>query len=115
MSVLLCIQTEFHRAVLSSCVEFVQRSEWRRSMFVKPAASWYHSNQYHEQAACEHCGGVVRHEKWCIPCDPLVRYAYGAVLDSGTLTLRDRLILHALGVSWQENSCQGSCQKTVGS
>jgi hypothetical protein len=82
-------------------------------MSVKPAASWYHSNQYNEQATCEHCGGVVRHEKWCITCDPLVRYAYGAVLDSETLTLRDRLILHALGVSWDENSCQGLCQNTA--
>jgi hypothetical protein len=82
-------------------------------MFAKPTASWYHSNRYNEEATCEHCGGVVRHEKWCITCNPLVQYAYGAVLDSEALTLRDRLILHALGVLWKENSCLGSCQKNV--
>lgn len=37
-----------------------------RVMFANPAASWYHSNQYNEKSTCEHCGGVVRHERWCI-------------------------------------------------
>jgi hypothetical protein len=32
------------------------------------------------------------------------------VLDPGKLTLCDRLILHALGVSWVTNRCQGTCQ-----
>ena len=81
-------------------------------MFANPAASWHHSNQYNAASACEHCGGVVRHERWCITCDPLVKYAYGIVLDAEMLTLRDRLILHALGVSWAMNQCQGACQGT---
>ncbi len=38
-------------------------------MLPNPTASWYHSNRYNAQAACEHCGGIVRHEKWCITCD----------------------------------------------
>lgn len=75
-------------------------------MFSKPAASWYHSNQYNAEATCEHCGGVVRHERWCITRDALVQYAYGVVLDPGKLTLGDLLILHALGVSWQSNAGQ---------
>ncbi|HKT87944.1 MAG TPA: hypothetical protein VJQ59_05880 [Candidatus Sulfotelmatobacter sp.] len=75
-------------------------------MFSKPAASWYHSNQYSAEAVCEHCGGVIRHERWCITRDALVQYAYGVVLDSGKMTLSDRLILHALGVSWQNNNSQ---------
>lgn len=79
-------------------------------MFPVPAASWYHSNQYSAKSACEHCGGVVRHEKWCITCDPEVQYAYEVVLDHEKLTLADRLILHALGVVWGRNSCQGNCQ-----
>ncbi len=80
-------------------------------MFANPTPSWYHSNQYNEQSSCEPCAGVVRHEKWCITCDPLVRYAYEVVLSPEKLTVCDRLILHALGVSWQKNSCQGSCQR----
>ncbi|MGB8061416.1 MAG: hypothetical protein WCF26_05960 [Candidatus Sulfotelmatobacter sp.] len=79
-------------------------------MSVNPKATWYHSNQYNAASTCEHCGGVVRHEKWCITCDPIVQYAYGVVLEPERLTLRDRLILHALGVSWVTNRCQGSCQ-----
>lgn len=81
-------------------------------MFVNPAANWYHSNEYNAQAACEHCGGVVRHEHWCITCDPMVQYAYGVVLDSEKLTLTDRLILHALGVVWGKTPCQGACATT---
>jgi hypothetical protein len=81
-------------------------------MFANPPASWYHSNQYNAQVACEHCGGVVRHEKWCITCDPVVQYAYSAVLEPEKLTLCDRLILHALGVSWGKNRCADACQPT---
>ncbi len=81
-------------------------------MAANVAASWYHSNQYTAESACEHCGGVVRHEHWCITCDPIVHYAYGAVLDPGTLTLSDQLILHALGASWAENRCQGTCKRS---
>jgi len=79
-------------------------------MFANPAANWHHSNQYNAQAACEHCDGIVRHERWCITCDPLVQYAYGIVLDAEKLTLRDRLILHALGVTWATNDCQRGCR-----
>ncbi len=79
-------------------------------MFANPAASWYHSNQYAAKAACEHCGGVIRHERWCITCDALVQYAYAAVLDPDKLTLTDTLILHALGVVWGKNRCEGACQ-----
>jgi hypothetical protein len=79
-------------------------------MPAKPAAFLYHSNQYNAQSACEHCGGIVRHERWCITCDAVVQYAYGAVLDPEKLTLCDRLILHALGARWEKNRCQGICQ-----
>ena len=79
-------------------------------MFANSAAKWHHSNQYNAASECEHCGGVIRHQRWCITCDPLVQYAYGVVLDAEKLTLRDRLILHALGVSWATNQCQEACQ-----
>jgi hypothetical protein len=78
-------------------------------MFANPAASWHHSNQYNAQSACEHCGGIVRHERWCITRDALVQYADSAVAEPETLNLRDRLILHALGVSWIANTCQSAC------
>jgi hypothetical protein len=80
-------------------------------MSVNPKATWYHSNRYSAASECEHCGGVVRHERWCITCDPIVQYAYGVVLNPEKLTLRDRLILHALGVSWEANRCEGACQQ----
>ena len=79
-------------------------------MFANPAANWYHSNRYSAQAACEHCGGVVRHEKWCRTCDPVVHYAFGVVDDPEKLSFRDRMILHALGVVWDPR--QAACQKT---
>jgi hypothetical protein len=73
-------------------------------MFANPAASWFNSNYPNAQTICEHCGGIVRHQKWCITCDPHVQYAYAAVVDANHLSLRDRLILHALGVVWAQNS-----------
>jgi hypothetical protein len=79
-------------------------------MPAKPAVFLYHSNQYNAQSACEHCGGIVRHERWCITCDAVVQYAYGAVLETQKLTLCDRLILHALGASWEKNRCNGTFQ-----
>lgn len=85
----------------------------RYCMFANPAASWYHSNQYGAQAACDHCGAVVRHEKWCITCDPLVQYAYGVVMNPEKLTLRDRLILHALGVAWGNVPCKDDFHQTA--
>jgi len=78
-------------------------------MLAEPTVTWFHSNRYNAQAVCEHCGGVVRHEKWCITCDPAVQYAYQVVLEPEKLTLFDRLILHALGVSWDKNGCPGTC------
>jgi hypothetical protein len=81
-------------------------------MFANPSASWYHSNQYSAKSACEHCGGIVRHEKWCITCDAVVQYAYSVVLEPEKLTFCDRLILHALGVSWEKNRCAGACQQS---
>ncbi len=74
--------------------------------------TWYHSNRYCAQAACEHCGGIVRHEPWCITIDPVVSYAYEIVLDPGKLTLADTLILHSLGVVWGSSGCQGKCKNT---
>lgn len=79
-------------------------------MFPEPAASLYHSNQYDAKSACEHCGGVIRHERWCITCDEAVQYAYTVVLEPEKLTLIDRLTLHALGVAWEADRCRGNCQ-----
>ena len=79
-------------------------------MFANPTASWYHSNQYTANSACEHCGGVVRHERWCITRDAVVQYAYKVVLEPEKLTTIDQLILHALGVAWVSNPYMGTCQ-----
>jgi hypothetical protein len=73
------------------------------------SSTWFHSNRYTAQSACEHCGGVIRHESWCITMDPVVYYAYEIVIDPTRLTLADSLILHALGVSWTAAPCSGRC------
>jgi hypothetical protein len=70
---------------------------------------WYHSNKYTAETECEHCGGVVRHEPWCVTSNPNVAYAYNAVLDAEQLTVEDRLILHALGAAWVDLGCNGKC------
>jgi hypothetical protein len=73
-------------------------------------ANWYHSNRYHADATCEHCQGIIRHERWCIAFDAEVYYAYQIVADPTRLTFSDILILHSLGVIWGENAYQDSCE-----
>jgi hypothetical protein len=80
----------------------------QRGSHAPPNCAIFHSNQYHAQAACDHCSGVIRHEPWCITRNQLVYCAYETVLDPGQLTLTDRLILHALGVRWTKE-CTGTC------
>jgi hypothetical protein len=71
-----------------------------------PAAIWYYSNRYNEQAACEHCEGIIRHELWCVTLNPGVSYACEIVADPSKLTIGDGLILHSLGVIWGEKPGQ---------
>jgi hypothetical protein len=79
-------------------------------MPTEQAIIWQHSNKYSADAACEHCDGIVRHEPWCITRSSDVLYAYEAVLDGDKLTEGDRLILHALGVTWTGKICSGACK-----
>lgn len=78
------------------------------------AATWYHTNRYNSQSACLHCQGIVRHERWCMTRAPNVQYAFGVVLEPDKLTVWDRLILHALGVSWSQTACQERCSAPAG-
>jgi hypothetical protein len=73
---------------------------------------WYHSNVYTAASACEHCEGIVRHARWCIVVNPLVSYAFAAVLDAGKLTASDHLYLHALGAAWSGKACAGNCNQS---
>ena len=73
-------------------------------------ATWFHSNRYSAQNACEHCEGIVRHESWCITVHPDVYYAYQIVVEPSALTVGDGLMLHALGVSWVGKACQRNCK-----
>jgi hypothetical protein len=85
----------------------------RREGVVMPTqqtTTWQHSNKYSAEVACEHCDGVVRHEPWCITRSSDVLYAYEAVWDADKLTEGDRLILHALGVTWTGKICSGACK-----
>jgi hypothetical protein len=79
-------------------------------MATQEVTTWQHSNKYSAEAACEHCEGVVRHELWCITRSSDVLYAYEAVLDADKLTEGDRLILHALGVTWTGKVGSGACK-----
>ena len=58
-------------------------------------AAIFHSNRYHADASCKHCGGLIRHESWCTTSNERVFYAYAVVLDPGKGQLADRLIRHA--------------------
>jgi hypothetical protein len=80
-------------------------------MVTAETQKWYHSNQYTADSACPHCEGVVRHEPWCITGNCAVAYAYQAVVDAAKLSLTDELILHALGVAWKQNACNGGCSQ----
>jgi hypothetical protein len=82
-------------------------------MAINGSAAWYHSNRYNAEAACEHCKGIVRHEPWCITMAATVAYAYEIVGDPSKLSIGDTLILHSLGVIWEENSCKRNCVKTL--
>ncbi len=62
--------------------------------------TWYHANKYAAEAACEECGGVVRHAPWCALCNPVMAYANEILQDGSKLSIQDQLILHALGVAW---------------
>ncbi len=75
-------------------------------MFDNVATAIFHSNRYTAQSACEHCGGIIRHEPWCITADQNVYYAYEIVADPDKLTAGDAIILHSLGVTWGPNQCQ---------
>jgi hypothetical protein len=76
-----------------------------QAMSTQQASIWQHSNKYSADTACEHCQGVVYHETWCITRSEVVHYAYEAVMDASVLTEGDKLILHALGVTWTDNPC----------
>jgi len=88
-------------------------------MYPNLAANWLATGRMSTPEVCEHCGRILRHEKWCVTRCPLVCYAYAVVSDGEKLTLRDRLILHALGVDWGAAPYAGSFQQrmepTVGS
>jgi hypothetical protein len=65
-----------------------------------------HNNQCSADSACGHCGGMIRHESWCVTQNASVQYAYRAVSDTGQLSPGDHLILHALGAAWTDKRIQ---------
>jgi hypothetical protein len=84
-------------------------------MYPNLAANWLSNGGMSTPEVCGHCGRVLRHERWCVSRDPLVRYAYAVVVDAERLTLRDRLILHALGVDWGTTPYGGDFQQVADS
>lgn len=64
----------------------------------------YHSNRYHADAACQHCEGIICHERWCLTQNSAVHYACEIVVYPGKLTAGDAIILHSLGVLWSHSA-----------
>jgi len=60
----------------------------------------YYSNGYNALAACEHCEGIIRYERWCQTVNPVVCYACKIVVSADELAIGDAIILHSLGVLW---------------
>jgi hypothetical protein len=50
--------------------------------------------------ACEHCEGIIRHERWCQTLNPVVGYACKIVVSADELAIGNAIILHSLGVLW---------------
>ncbi len=71
-------------------------------MSYEAPTAWFHSNRYSAQVACEHCGGALHHEPWCMTLNKIV-------MDPSALTVGDALILHSLGAAWAKQGCQGDC------
>jgi glycerol-3-phosphate cytidylyltransferase-like family protein len=61
---------------------------------------FYHSNRYAALSACQHCEGVIRHERWCLALNFVVRYACEIIVSPDKLTIEDAIILDSLGVLW---------------
>jgi hypothetical protein len=54
-------------------------------------AAFYHSNGYSAQAACEHCDGIIRHERWYRTLNPVVGYACKIVVSADGRSNRNSL------------------------
>ena len=55
-------------------------------------SAMYHSNGYNAQVACEHCEGIIRHERWCGTLNPVVSYACKIVVSADELAIGDAII-----------------------
>ena len=71
------------------------------------SSKWYHSTVYNAAAACENCGGTIRHERWCRRINAKVRYAFDIATHAEHLTREDDLRLHALGIAWRQRPFYG--------
>jgi hypothetical protein len=65
-----------------------------------------HANRYSADSACANREGIVSHEAWCSSKNARVRYAFEVALYPDRLTTQDTLILHALGVIWNDSKLQ---------
>ncbi len=102
-----------HRELLGKDGSFVRTKAWEKSMSDDSGRCVFHSNHYTAQSACEHCQGIIRHERWCITVDRTVYYAYEIITDANKLTVGDAIILHSLGVLWANNKCEGKCNASA--
>ncbi len=75
--------------------------------------TYFDSNQYAADSACEYCQANSQHEFWCITQNIEVLKAWQAVLNPARLSLHDQLILHALGVAWGNVRQETQCTRLV--
>ncbi len=63
---------------------------------------WYQFTRHDALSACKHCDEFARHDPWCMLVAPIGLCACHIQVDPSTLTIGDALILHALGLAWDE-------------
>ena len=67
-----------------------------------PEQLQHHTSLHNADFGCPHCRGITSHEHWCSTHNLNVRYAFQVVSCPDCLSRYDALILHALGVTWEE-------------
>jgi hypothetical protein len=83
------------------CIAARQRLLREEVMSIPEQIYWQQANHQTADLGCPHCCGVSSHESWCSTQNLNVRYAFQVISCPDCLTHHDSLILHALGVTWE--------------
>ena len=67
-----------------------------------PEQLQHHTSPHNADLVCPHCRGITSHEPWCSTHNLNVRYAFQVISYPDCLSRHDAIILHALGVTWEQ-------------